>query len=136
VAVLVVLLSFVHGAQQVVMYADLGSRGSTWMHHLKSLREGLSDAWPDLVNFVLSGLSWATFLGGQARSWKARRCLIRMMKHGARILLGQNDLLQRTAQVLVGMSWLYSSPAAAFSWPPLSSSTASIDGWRRGASRL
>ena len=89
------------------MYADLGSRGSTWMHHLKSLREGLSDAWPDLVNFVLSGLSWATFLGGQARSWKARRCLIRVMKHGARILLGQNDLLQQTAQVLVGMSWLY-----------------------------
>jgi hypothetical protein len=62
VAVLVVLLSFVDGAQQIVNYAGPGGRDrSTWVHHLKSFWEGLSVAWPHVVSFVLRGLTWATF---------------------------------------------------------------------------
>jgi hypothetical protein len=69
-------------------------------------------------------------MDGRSRSWK-RQCFDRVMKRGARILLRlslpffaiallqfsvwllqlgvgrQTDLLQQTAQVLVGMSWLY-----------------------------
>ncbi|HLM15538.1 MAG TPA: hypothetical protein VK362_24275 [Reyranella sp.] len=62
VAVLVVLLSFVDGAQQIANYAGPGGRDrSTWVHYLKSFWEGLSVAWPHVVSFILRGLTWAAF---------------------------------------------------------------------------
>lgn len=63
VAVVVVLLSLVDGAQQVVIHANSAGppQGSTWVHRLKPFWEGLFSAWPALVSLVLRGLPWVTF---------------------------------------------------------------------------
>ena len=62
VAVMVVLLGFVDGVQEVTRYArPSGGDRSTWLYHLKSFWTGLSVGWPYLIGDVLRGLSSATF---------------------------------------------------------------------------
>lgn len=65
VAVMLVLLGFVDGVQEVKSYArPSGGDRSTWLYHLKSFWTGLSVGWPPQTDFLqqtaraLVGMSW------------------------------------------------------------------------------
>jgi hypothetical protein len=80
VAVMLVILSFVDGVQWFVNAAKpVGGDRSTWLYHVKLFWTGLSDGWPELIGWILRGLSSATlpFFGAlvvyRIDQWMAKR---------------------------------------------------------------
>ena len=61
VAVMLVVMGFVDGVQHVALgMKPVGGDRSTWLYHLRLFWTALSDEWPELISWILRGLSSAT----------------------------------------------------------------------------